>query len=453
MPRLLIISRSHNPLGGADRIIADLCRGLPSRGWDTILGLTRGATFDDPDAYRRVHQDLHTVDIDGTQGTRAARLKSLNAVIEQTVPDIVLSMRVFDAWDSVARRKSANPTTAPRLAVGVRAYEAAYISDVRRCQENIDLCATSGNLISQACRTIGGMEAERVESIGGGVNPPRTVPQRRNPTSPIRLLYAGRLEQHQKRALDLIALTRCLIAAEVPFRLDVCGAGPEESLIAAELKPQIDEGLVAMHGWVDQEALYDRFYPNADCFVHFAAWEGITISPREAMAHGVVPVISEFTGLHAEGQFREGINSLTFPVGRPDIAVKRIAQLLSTAGLMSRLSQAAMESQTGRYSFSGAIDAWRGAFEKCLSLPPKVGSFPQVPDCLDGRLSRWRVPNSLQLLGRRLLNKSVRHNSPGSEWPTASGLMTADERQKIEAFGETLERQQKQTSGRRMSLG
>ena len=60
-------------------------------------------------------------------------------MIEQTVPDIVLSMRVFDAWDAAARRKSANATTAPRLAVGVRDYESAYISDVRRCQENIDL--------------------------------------------------------------------------------------------------------------------------------------------------------------------------------------------------------------------------------------------------------------------------------------------------------------------------
>ena len=447
MPRLLIISRSHNPLGGADRIIADLCRELPSRGWDTILGLTRGAKFDDPDAYRRVHRDLPTVDIDGTLGTRVARLQSLDSAIEKTSPDVVLSMRVFDAWDAVARRKTSRPTTAPRLAVGVRAFEAPYISDVRRFRANVDLCVTSGNLIAEACRSIAGIDEERVESIGGGVHPPKQAVQPRESRTPIRLLYAGRLEQHQKRALDLIPFVQSLVTAGILFRLDICGAGPEEEQIAAELKPLITSGCVAMHGWVSQADLYDRFYPAADCFVHLAAWEGITISPREAMAHGVVPVISEFTGLHAEGQFLDRINCLTFPVGRPDAAAQRVGELVSESKLLSRLSTAAMESQTGRYAFAGSIDAWRDALDKCLCMPPVVGSFPHVPERLDGRLSQWGVPNSLQLKVRQWLNKPVRHDSPGSEWPTASGLMTTDERQEIESFGNRFEVDQKSMHG------
>jgi hypothetical protein len=157
------------------------------------------------------------------------------------------------------------------------------------------------------------------------------------------------------------------------------------------------------------------------------------------MAHGVIPVISEFTGLKAEGQFLSEVNSLTFPVGRPDLAAQQVARLSADAGLRQRLSVAARVSQTGRYSFQGSIDAWRDALNHCLELPPQSGPFPRIPEELGGRLTDLGVPSSLQLWIRNLIGKPVLHSEPGSEWPTASGLMTADERQEIEAFGNRFE--------------
>jgi len=439
MPRLLIISRSHNPLGGADRIIADLCRELPSRGWDTVLGLTRGARFDYPDAYREVHPNLPTVDIDGTMGIRDDRLKALDATIRHVRPAVVLSMRVFDAYEAVSRLKAFGKLNGPRLMVGVRAFESPYISDLRRCRENIDFCVTSGKLVAAACTEVAEIEPRRVESIGGGVHPPRSPSIRHAPESPLRLLYAGRLEQAQKRALDLIPFVKSLAAKSVPFRLEVCGAGPEEGRLKSELGEFIRSGHVVMCGWVDQDALYSHHYPNNDCFVHFAAWEGITISPREAMAHGVVPVISEFTGLRAERQFRNEVNCLTFPVGQPDVAAARLVDLLNSPDRWSKLSRAATQSQTGRYSFSGALDAWRDALDQCLSLPPVTGPFPRIPEHLTGRLTDWGVPASIQVFMRRLIRKPVHHAEPGSEWPTASGLMTPEEHREIMAFGDRYE--------------
>jgi hypothetical protein len=198
-----------------------------------------------------------------------------------------------------------------------------------------------------------------------------------------------------------------------------------------------------MHGWVNQTDLCSRFYATADCFVHFAAWEGVTIAPREAMAHGVVPVISEFTGIYAERQFLNNVNSLMFPVGRPDLAAEQVLKLCSTAGLSRRLSTAAMQSQTGRYSYEGAMDAWRDALNQCLSLPPKAGRFPKIPERLNGRLTNWGVPSAVQLVVRNLLKKPVRHSEPGSEWPTASGLITTDEQQEIVVFANEFEAEQR----------
>lgn len=437
--RLLIISRSHNPLGGADRIIADLCRELPARGWNVTLGLTRGARFDDPDRYRKVHGELPIIEIDGRLGTRHARLGAIRSAIRRTRPGVVLAMRVFDACEAVATEKSARGRNAPRLALGIRSFEAPYISDVRRCAASLDLCVTSGNLIAEACRTMGQMEAERVVSIPGGVQPPGHRAQPRTPRFPIRLLYAGRLEQHQKRALDLVPLALRLARDGLDFRLDICGAGPDEQEIEQKLEPLVRARQVRLHGWVDRDRLYDEFYPAADCFLHFAAWEGVTIAPREAMVHGVVPIISEFTGLYTERQFLNGVNALTFPVGRSDLAADQVYRLLNTPGLMTRLSAAAVNSQTGVYSFSGAMDAWAETLERVVTLPAKRGPFPRIPDQLDGRLSRLGVPARVQSWARRLFKLPVRHPTPGSEWPTASGLMTAAEKEEIGAFGETLE--------------
>lgn len=447
MPRLLIVSLSHNPRGGADRIVADLGRELPSRGWETVLGLTRGATFNSPSRYTETHTGLKVVEIDGTLGTRASRLKALTKVIRRTSPDVILSMRVFDVLEVVSHLKSVDVVSAPRFVMGIRAFESPYLSDLRQYRHNIDFCVTSGHLIADACHRWAGLEANRVESIGGGVAAPRTAVRPRTPTVPVRILYAGRLEQVQKRVLDLIDFVRCLKKLEVDFQLDICGSGDEEPVLVHELAPEVSAGKVRFHGWVSEDHLYSRFYPNADVFVHFAAWEGITISPREAMIHGVVPVISEFSGIYTEKQFLNGINSLLFPVGRPDVAALNVKRLISSPRLMMRLSEAAMESQSGRYSFDGSIDAWRDVFNTVISLPPKQGPYPQIAERLDGRLSRLGVPGRVQHWIRSFLNLPVRYADPGSEWPVCSGLMTQQEQQEIEEFGHAREMEKQQQSG------
>ena len=39
-----------------------------------------------------------------------------------------------------------------------------------------------------------------------------------------------------------------------------------------------------------------------DCLLNFSPTEGVTIAPREGLVHGVVPVLSRFPGLVAEGR-------------------------------------------------------------------------------------------------------------------------------------------------------
>lgn len=439
MKRLLICSRSHVPHGGADRIIVDLCRHLPSRGWEVRLALTQGASYNDVAHYMEVlGQDLPVVPVDGRLGTRHARVAGLRRVIRAEKPDVVLSMRVYDAYAATRAEKAADPS-APRLAVGLRSFEAPYLVDLERHADGVDLCVTSGQLLADLAVSACGLPADRVVSIGGGVHPPSPAAVPRPRAARPRLLYAGRLEDGQKRLADLPPLLDRLDAFDVAFTLDIAGTGPAEGALRERLARRIATGQVRFLGWLDRVRLYEDVYPSADIFVHLAGWEGMTIAPREAMAHGVVPVISAFKGLKREGQFRDGHNSLVFPVGDVAAAAEAIRRLASEDGLITRLSAAAIRSQSGHYSFQGALDAWAVALDRCLSQERRMGEPVVDQDRRVGRLSRIGLPESVESWLRSVLGRPVRHQSPGSEWPTSSGGLSAAQCARLEREAQRLD--------------
>jgi glycosyltransferase involved in cell wall biosynthesis len=347
-------------------------------------------------------------------------------------------MRVFDAYEACGLEKMAGKRN-PRLAIGVRSFEAPYLADLALYRDSVDLCVTSGQLIAAAAISQCGLDPDRVVSIGGGVHPPRAAVPSRTIGRPVRLLYAGRLDNEQKRILDLPPFLDLLESHGLPFSVAIAGTGPAEAELRSRLSDRVQDGSVEFHGWLSREALYERLYPRADCFVHFAGWEGITIAPREAMAHGVVPVITCFPGLRVEGQFRDDETALTFPVGDVAAAASCVRRLVQESGLFERLSTAARDSQTGRYSFDGSMDAWAAALDRCMAQPIRRGNLPAIPNRADGRLARLGLPVGAQDLLRRLAGRKAQHASPGSEWPTASGLMREETRHAFARFAQELD--------------
>jgi glycosyltransferase involved in cell wall biosynthesis len=401
------------------------------------LALGKGSRFNKVDAYRVEYADLPIIEIDGTKGTRQSRLESLMRIIREVQPDVVFSARIFDVYEAAALSKQRY--NAPRLAIGIRAYEPQYLYDARCYRDQIDLCLTSGKLIAAACREWSKLDADRVDDIPGGISPPITSIKPRSPGRILKIGYVGRLEVEQKRIFDLVPFLQGLDSAHVSYTLDIVGSGPAEAELIQKLTPWIVSGRVKFHGWQVHDSLYTRFFPKIDCLVHFAYTEGVTIAPREAMVHGVVPVISRFIGLKTEGQFIHEMNALTFPVGDITTAIASIRRLITEPGLMERLSKMAINSQSGKYTFSGAMDAWADAFNRCLERPLVRGSIPKLNIPPDGRLARiglspWLAQRMRDLAGVRYI-----HEDPGSEWPTNSGLLTKEAAESIMRFAQEYE--------------
>jgi glycosyltransferase involved in cell wall biosynthesis len=426
MKRLLICTPTHTLHGGVERIVESLAARLPEHGYDVTFALARGSRFNDPSRFRAEYPQLKSVEIDGTSGTATGRQRSLRAVIERADPDVVLMARLFDVYPVAARLKREGHRL--RLAIMIQGFEPEYYVDARRWRDFVDMCNTSGHLTGLAASQVSGIPAERVVEIAGGVAPAR---RHRVPAGILRLGYVGRLATLQKRALDLADTLAELRRRGVPFTCVVAGTGPEEE----ELRRRLPD--VTFLGWQTTEQLYDEVYPELDVLLHFAAWEGVPIAPREAMAHGVVPVMSRFRGIHAEDHFREGVDSLTFDIGDVRAAADHVELLHRDRELLETLSAAARASQNGIRSEAGAAAAWAQALDDAVAREQRLGAMPPRPPARR-RLDRFLPPAAAETL-RSLMGRRFVHGDPGSEWPHWSGESDADVVAELNALADAVQ--------------
>lgn len=417
--RLLICTPTASLQGGVERIVESLALQLPSRGIEVRFALARGARFHDPDRFRAAFPAIRGFDVDGRSGTSYGRRRALRRVIERFDPDVVLIARMFDAYPVCAELKARGHEL--RLAVTIQAYETDYFVDFARYAAFVDACVTSGQLIANAVRRFTNFPHDRVRSIPGGVAPPRRTREARS--GPLRIGYVGRLEQLQKRALDLIPFCEELERRGIAFTCDVAGDGSALDELRARL-PR-----ARFYGWLTTDALYERIYPELDVLVHFAEWEGLTIAPREAMAHGVVPVVSRFVGAE---DFVDGENALTFPIGDLRAAADAVERLDRDRPFLERLSRAARASQTGVRSEQGAIDAWADVFRDAVSRESRSSDALPFVGRDPGLLTRLKVPESIAEIVRAIRKR--KHGDPGSEWPHWSGVANEELAREVMRF-------------------
>ncbi len=443
VPTLLICTPCHALHGGVERIIESLAVRLPRHGFRVIVGLARGERFHLPERYRREYPSLECVEIDGRSGTSEGRLRALRQTLRQIRPDIVLVARLYDAYRAVWERKAAGD--AVRLAVTVQAYEAEYFTDLAAYAGCVDVCVTSGRLLAEALGRFTRLPSERGFSVPGGVRP-ATCPVLHDDAAPLRLGYVGRLDQPQKRVLDLADTLAMLADRGVPFTCRVAGTGPAETELRHAVTARSLDAQVRFAGWQSIEQLYAEVYPELDVFLHFAAWEGVTIAPREAMVHGVVPVMSRFIGCRTEGQFRDEDNALTFAVGSAEQAAQCVERLHGDRALLRQLSERARRSQGGINSEEGAAAAWAAAFALALEQPARCGQPAPLGMAPAGRLERWSLPASWAETLRGWFGRKHLHDSAGGEWPHC-GAADPERLREIAAFAATVEQPQTALAG------
>ncbi len=414
---LLVCCPAATVEGGAERILATASAFLAGQGHDVVWALPEGR-FHDPQRFLQAFPHLAIRTLRPAAGTPASRQKALRGLIEREAPDVVLVSRLFDALPAAAWVKSRD--RALRIVYTVFGNEAEYISDLRAFGGWLDAVITDSRLAAAAAREVTGTPPERIAAIPGPVG--RPVRERAAPTAeaPLRLGYAGRLDEHQKRVLDVPEIL-ARVASRIPFTCEVAGAGPAEDRLRQRVAELGLSGRVAFRGWLSTGELYASFYPRLDVLLHPAAWEGNPIAPREAMAHGVVPVSARFLGLTSEGALRDGETALVFEVGDAAGAAERVARLHHDRALLHGLGhRARAEAESWAPHAVGA--QWAAFLEAVAERPAQPAPAPPPAAAPSGRLERIGFPAALAEALRGLLGRRLEVREAGAEWPHWSGV-------------------------------
>lgn len=169
------------------------------------------------------------------------------------------------------------------------------------------------------------------------------------PADGVIVQFVGKLtaQKHVDRMLDLathLAATRAHVM--------IAGSGPlEESLRASVAARRLRN--ITFHGFVNQASIAD-VYAAGDIFVLPSEGEAWGLAVNEAMAAGVVPVLSSEVGA-APDLITQGQTGFVFPFGDWAAMTEQVERLVRDEPLRTRMADAARV-RVQRYRYDDAVD-------------------------------------------------------------------------------------------------
>lgn len=194
---------------------------------------------------------------------------------------------------------------------------------------------------------------------------PSFIPRCDREPGTIRLLYVGRIEQSQKRVLDMVRLLDRLEALGVPVQLTMVGDGPTKPDVEREGRRHIERGSLRLYGTRRNDEMPELFL-DSDVFVLTSAFEGLPVSLLEAMAFGCVPVVTNVKSGIPE-ILRSGVNGLVVEVGDIDAMARAIQWLQAEPRRIELLGESARKTiAEGEHSLEHMVSRYLELFEQLL---------------------------------------------------------------------------------------
>lgn len=410
--RLLFVTGSAHPLGGLNTWLDYLLPGLAERGWEPVLGLVEGPRHHRPERQLAAHPHDPWVRIPCRTGTPEGRCRALVRALSVVAPDVAVGVNVPDLYPAVNRaRRAGSPV---RTIMTVHAIEPELYGDAFRFHAILDGAAATNRLACRLLEAVSGYAGERVFYAPYGWDPATSVPPARAENDQFAVGYAGRLEEPQKRVLDLPRVAAALDELGVRAGWRVAGSGPAERALRAGLP----EGRTELLGAVPAAELPERLYRTVDALLVPSRWETGPLVAWEAMAEGVPVVAARYVGSGLEAALVHEETALLFDVGDVAEASRLLGRLAREPALRERLVVGGLRLLRERFSRARSIEAWERAVESVLARPPRPpGPDPDVPPAT-GRLDRWLGPGPAERI-RQAVGRAGPESGSGGEWPHA----------------------------------
>lgn len=252
--------------------------------------------------------------------------------------------------------------------------------------------------------------ASRLVTIPYGVEVPPRLPERqRGDGTPLRIVYAGRLVQEQKRVLDLPGIILALVGREIPVELTIVGGGSEQQQLLNACASLRVRGMVRSLGILPNDDVLQVF-EQSDVFILTSDFEGLPVSLLEAMGRGCVPVVTDVRSGIPE-LVRNGVNGYRVPVGDIRKFAERLTTLQRDVGLRREMaSQAYHTIRAGGYRTEDMVQSYVTLFQRVLEQAENGSYHRPRGRILPPPSLTWkdRLPAPVRAMGRygkRLLAK------------------------------------------------
>ena len=216
-------------------------------------------------------------------------------------------------------------------------------------------------------------------------------------TGSFRIIYVGRIVEHQKRILRL-AHRMCAIAEALQnVEVLIYGAGEQERQVADIVASRNCDGRVRLAGRLAANEVFPAMV-QAQAFVLLSDFEGLSVALVEAMAAGLVPIVAPFRSGSTE-VVEHGVSGYVVDPEDETALVRIVRTLASDADLWRTLSANARATiQEGGFSSEACATRWfdfcrdlcagRERERKSVVVPPvEEWGLPPRPTRLDGARS------------------------------------------------------------------
>jgi glycosyltransferase involved in cell wall biosynthesis len=219
------------------------------------------------------------------------------------------------------------------------------------------------------CQHLRCLLPSRLSDICKLMYPVAVIRESRKPNhkKPLTITYGGRIEQRQKRILDLIALSDLLALKKGNYHFKIAGDGPQLAQLTEHFaKKEYSNVSIEFLGLVAHERMTD-LWASSDISILFSEFEGMSISMLESMGQGCVPIVTDVSG--AKEKITHGQSGFVVAVGDVAAMAQIIADLDPNRARIEQIANACISSVRDHHGFETYDQAFVRIMQECMSGP------------------------------------------------------------------------------------
>lgn len=339
-------------LGGVQEWTKDIClKFLEEKNENTYIL----STGNSGNIAAKLKSHVLDVDIDTRSINSVDNIKKLIACLKKHLPCILVTSYPYEVFAGKIV-KEAYPDKV-KIISGIRNAAENTYQEYLDFQECVDayVCVSSDISREMIKR---GIKKDRVYTMICPVNCSskliRSYTVER--TKPIRLGYAGRIVVSQKRMDLMEMLVETLEVRKVNYYFELAGEGSYLQRIQEFIRERHLQQKVKFVGVLSKQEI-GSFWSNKDICINIADFEGRSRSVAEAMANGVVPIVTDTSG--AKDDIRDGENGYIVAIGDYKAIADKVAKLEQNRDLLPDMGMKAYIELKGKCSMDKHYQFWK----------------------------------------------------------------------------------------------